>query len=111
MRAALCLTVNPGPNPPTREFKLFPEEATELGFLLLGCTSRLTAGGLLLGHQHYPTPLPPAVSLAVGLWNGKQGLGLYTHLLAVLAKLAVPSSLTLSPPVGGGLLPPPPVTQ
>lgn len=32
----------------------------------------------------------------MGLWNGKQGLGLYTHLLAVLAKLAVPSSLTLS---------------
>ena len=57
-----------GPSPPTRGFKLFPEGAAELGFLLLGCTSRLTSGVSFLGTSTSRTPFPPAVSLEC-LWG------------------------------------------
>lgn len=100
-------------NPTDGGFKWFPNGAAELGFLLLECTSRLAPWNLLLGCKHYLYPLASCClpGVAMGLWDGQQGLGLHTHLLAVLAGLAVPPLLALSTCRRGTLLPPPPVTK
>lgn len=77
----------------------FQKAPLNWSFFLLGCTGVLAPWGLLSGCQHYLHPLPSGClpEVVVGLWDGKWGLGLHTHLLVVcsasLQRLALPTCM------------------